>query len=85
MIATGVMIIGLCGTCTAFFDGNIIRGLLTPTTAYNDEAGIGWFALFVSVFVGGLPILIGALLLRSGLRRYRAAGPKPPPSVPPPG
>jgi hypothetical protein len=82
MIAAGIMIIGLCGTCTAALDGNIIWQMLR---AGSDEGGLSGLILFVSAFVGGLPILGGVLLLWIGLKRYRGPTVKPPPSVPPPG
>jgi hypothetical protein len=82
MIAIGAMIIGLCGTCTAALDGNIIWQMLRTG---RDEEGLGGFVLFVSAFVGGLPILGGLILLWIGLKRYRGSAVRPPPSVPPPG
>jgi hypothetical protein len=79
LIAAGLLMTALCGTCTAYFIGGPLWAL-----ARGDIAGAYLWPVVVvgALTVGGIPTLIGALILRSGLKRRRA---RPPPSAPPPG
>lgn len=77
MITAGGLILLLCGPCTLFFAGS---ALITLVTEQNTALSVQ--ILIMALVVGGLPTLLGWFLLRSGLRRTRAA--KPPPSSPPP-
>jgi hypothetical protein len=54
----GVLIAGLCGSCTLYF----------RTTSSYDHAWAG-----VALIVGGVPALFGALMFIKGFRRWRRA------------
>lgn len=67
LIATGGLMVALCGTCTAAFAGPALWALATHKNDYMAPVVI----MFAAV-LGGIPTLIGALVLRSGLKRHRA-------------
>ena len=81
LMAVGALMIALCGGCTLFIAGATLPGILTGAR----DASYGGPLLILSLFLGGLPALLGVVLFRAGLRHYRAAGAKRPPSAPPPG
>ncbi len=69
------LMFGLCGLCTGVF-------LVTGLMPHADSS----FAV-IALVVGGIPTLVGFVLMRAGLKLYRAGRgePRPPPSAPPPG
>jgi hypothetical protein len=81
LLALGVLMFTLCGLCTLVFAGWTVR------SAFDYPMRVGAFLgsfLLYGIF-GGLPTLLGFLVMRAGRRRLRANAPKPPPSAPPPG
>lgn len=73
LITVGALLIGLCGSCTAYF---VAIGL-----ADGDGTYASVFVIF-GLVIGGLPTAVGALLLWWGLRRRkRARAPKIPTDV----
>lgn len=68
-VAAGALICGLCGSCTALYAGSSILAFLGLVT---DEFGVSVIVLPTSLIVGGIPTLIGALMVRKGLRRLSA-------------
>jgi hypothetical protein len=79
LIAIGALMVTLCGGCTAYFLGS----LAWASIVRDPGSGAVPFILPGVLIVGGIPTLIGALVLRSALNRWRGA--RPPPSAPPPG
>lgn len=73
LILAGGLITALCGTCTAVYVGGSFFDLLR-----GGDVGLVAFIVVSALVVGGLPILVGALLLRWGLklRAPRPAGPR---------
>lgn len=66
VIAVGALIFGLCGLCTAVF---LVAGVMP----HGDSS----FS-FIALFVGGIPALIGFMILRFGLAMYREEANRPP-------
>jgi hypothetical protein len=66
---------GLCGLCTGVF-------LITGLMPHEDS-----MLAVIALVGGGIPTLIGFLVMRAGLKLYRGPKdePRPPPSAPPPG
>ena len=79
-IAAGLLVVALCGSCTAAFVG----GLVWSAISGDPGAGAVPFLMPIPLIIGGGPTLGGILLVRRGLRRRRNARP-PPSSAPPPG
>lgn len=65
LIAVGGLITALCGSCTGVF---LIMGL-----ASNDPQSYGQAMAVMALIIGGLPTLVGVLLLWLGLRRRKRA------------
>lgn len=65
LITVGGLMTLLCGTCTAVVVGGALLGIATRAPEAYVLPGV----LVVAVPLGGIPTLIGALLLRAGLRR----------------
>lgn len=63
MVAIGVLIIFLCGGCTLAFS----LPMLIQAISSGSAKGLGY--LMVPLIVGGLPTLIGVMMVRAGLRR----------------
>jgi hypothetical protein len=82
MIAIGALLLTLCGSCTAFV---WISGLsdLAHSGGRGEAASYNGAFLKLSLVVGLLPTLIGALLLWAGLRRRARL--RRPRAGPPPG
>jgi hypothetical protein len=85
MIALGVLVLGLCGSCTGALAGSIIWNLIT----HPNQAGAPAELMLVGI-VGGLPTAAGVVLLVAGISRGRRSPPekvlrRPPSSAPPPG
>lgn len=75
LIAAGGLMVALCGTCTVAFAGPAVWAIATHRNDYMAPVVI----MFAAV-LGGIPTLIGALMLRSGLKRHRAGAKPPPPA-----
>ncbi len=69
-IAIGALVCGLCGSCTAYF---VVGSILAFLGLVTDEFGVSVIVLPVSLVFGGSPTLIGALMIRSGLRKLKQA------------
>ena len=81
MVVIGVLMVTLCGLCTAFF---AIGALVDMAKGHSGgELFSNGSLLQAAVMLGLPPIAIGALLVWGDLRVRR--GPRPPPSAPPPG
>jgi hypothetical protein len=85
MIALGVLMLGLCGSCTGALAGSILWSLVTHPNQAGSPA-----SLIVVGIVGGLPTAGGVVLLVAGISRGRRPPPekvlrRPPSSAPPPG
>ncbi|MDB5434910.1 MAG: hypothetical protein JWR47_1167 [Phenylobacterium sp.] len=80
MIAVGMLLVALCGTCSAFFAISALADILTRGLHSGGEFS-SVSVLQVTPVFGGPPILVGAALIWGGLRLRRA--PKPPPASPP--
>lgn len=78
-IAAGIVIVALCGSCTAYWVGGFSWSIVTRSY----ESGLAAIFIPIALVIGGVPTVFGALMMREGLRRR--AAPKPPPSAPPPG
>ena len=77
-IAVGGLMATLCGGCTVYWIGLAVLGWNDPS-----NEGLSPILIIGAVAVGGLPTLLGVLLLRWAWPRWR--GPRLPPSPPPPG
>ena len=64
LMAIGGLIAGLCGSCTATF----LISALGNLSAYPGDS-LGLMALVL--VVGVMPTILGLLVFRAGLRRYR--------------
>jgi hypothetical protein len=70
LITVGGLITALCGSCTAYFVGNAVVALIRG----GYDAGFAPLVLIMAAAIGGLPTLLGILLLIAGLRRRRRKG-----------
>lgn len=71
LIMVGGLVTALCGTCTAFY---VVAGIVDAS--HPGPENYGGAVLVAALVLGGLPTLVGALLLWWGLRLRRA--PRPP-------
>jgi hypothetical protein len=63
MIAAGALMVTLCGSCTTYV-------VFSPS--WGGSGGfLGQIVILAALVVGGVPTLIGALILGFGLRRWR--------------
>jgi hypothetical protein len=69
VIAVGALIFGLCGLCTAGF---MVASAISP-------GGSG--TAFMALVIGGIPTLIGFMILRFGLAMYREESNRAPPDA----
>jgi hypothetical protein len=81
MIAFGVVMLALCGTCTAFFTISSLAELIQGGHSGDEFGPVP--VLQAAAMFGAPPILVGVALIWLG--RWLRRGPKPPPSAPPPG
>ena len=81
MVVIGVLMVTLCGLCTAVFTIGALVDLARGRS--SGELFSGGSLLQAALMLGLPPIGVGALLVWGGLRVQRK--PKPPPSPPPPG
>jgi hypothetical protein len=72
LIAVGALILGLSGLCTGALAVNVLTSVVRSANGFGGDplAGVFGFVLMLGLF-GGVPMLIGALLLRWGLRLLR--------------
>jgi hypothetical protein len=89
MIAVGILMVALCGACTAFFT---IGALVDLSQGHSGGEFSPEGILRAAGALGVPPTLVGGLLIWGGLRLQRRpkapspiSSPKPPPSAPPPG
>jgi hypothetical protein len=68
LMAIGGLIVGLCGACT-FASFWMLLGLAGETGGPDLQTAIN--SAIVPLLIGGIPTVLGALLFRAGLRRYR--------------
>jgi len=68
IMAIGLLITGLCGTCTAYFTFAMGGG----------SSGGALISIIMVLLVGGTPTLIGIAMFRFGLKLYRGTPVKPP-------
>ncbi len=64
MMAAGLLIAGLCGLCTGYFEIMFLG---------DDSGTLGDGAAVIPVMIGGLPILLGVGLFLWGRRLARTA------------
>lgn len=69
-VAVGALMVLLCGSCTAYFMVPALWGLIVGD-GYGGQ--LSTLVLVISSVVGGIPILIGTAIVRTGLRDYRAS------------
>jgi hypothetical protein len=74
VVAVGVLMLTLCGSCTAYFAGTALLGM-----ARGEDAGLGVIVLAGAALFGGLPTLCGLMLIWLGRRKYRVVGAPPGP------
>ncbi|MGH6909146.1 MAG: hypothetical protein ACREEG_03090 [Phenylobacterium sp.] len=73
IMAVGLLIALLCGTCTAYFTIGSLRGM-------GNQTGV----ILMALLLGGTPTLIGVAMFRYGLNLFRgkpALRPSPPPNI----
>jgi hypothetical protein len=70
LITMGGLITALCGSCTAYFVGNAVLALIHG----GYDAGFAPFVLVIAAVLGGVPTLLGVLLLIEGFRQRRRKG-----------
>jgi hypothetical protein len=76
LIAAGVLIAALCGLCTVAI---IAASVSTP----SDPQGYGGGGMIgIALLLGGVPTLVGCLMIWGGIVLFRS-GRKPPPPVKP--
>jgi hypothetical protein len=79
MLAVGIIMVALCGTCTAYF---VIGSLIDLAQGHSGGEFDSGSILVMAAMLGLPPIVVGALLVWGGSRLRRA--PRPPPASPPP-
>lgn len=67
IVATGALMVLLCGSCTLFFGGTALWSL-----AMGEDAGLGGLILMVALVAGGLPTAAGLVLLINGWKSWQA-------------
>jgi len=72
LIAVGGAMVLLCGSCTLFFGGSGLVGLLV-----GEDVGLSGFLVATAAIVGGLPTAAGFALLLNGRKSWKASRPPP--------
>lgn len=70
LIVVGGLMTALCGTCTAFY---VVAGIVDAS--HPGPENYGGVVLVAALILGGLPTLVGVLLLWWGLRLRKASAP----------
>ena len=65
LITMGVLIVCVAGPCSLYF------GLAALLLLFDPSAEIGGYMLFMVFVAGGVPLLVGFLLIRAGWKKLR--------------
>jgi hypothetical protein len=67
-MALGALVVGLCGLCTAKFLGPSLWGVIKGG---GGNASGFMVVLVIALAIDAIPVAIGILIFRAGLRIYR--------------
>ncbi len=65
LVTVGVLIVCVAGPCSLYF------GLAALLLLFDPSAEIGGYMLFMVFVAGGVPLLVGFLLIRAGWKKLR--------------
>lgn len=75
VIAVGALVAALCGSCTLWWVGMSVGAEMRPNPS-GYEAGMGWLIAVFALVIGAGPTVVGVILVRAGLKRWRGAKPE---------